>query len=274
MPSSVRPSVRAAPCAPLTAHLPPFREKRNPLLAVSGQNVALLAGGVLALAWILGVSRALAELVALAAIAAYVLAVGAQPSVVRAGVAGALGSLAWLAARERDRWYFMLVAGTVLLGWNPYDLLDAGFQLSFAAVAAIFLLAPRLERMLEGYPLPGPARRVAAVSAACGLATAPILCLQFGSMPLYALPANMVAEPAMVPLLGLSFGAVAVEPIAPSAAAALAWLAGGCAAYIAACARVIGALPLALVPANLALILLAAGGVAWAAYAWPRWRPS
>src|SRR5205823_5777987 len=82
------------------------------------------------------------ELGALAAICAYVLAVGAQPSVIRAGIAGALGSIAWLLARERDRWWFLLVGAFVLLAWNPYTLFDAGFQLSFAAVVAIFTIAP------------------------------------------------------------------------------------------------------------------------------------
>ena len=53
----------------------------------------------LALAWLIGMPRWLGELGALGAIGGYVLAVGPQPSVVRAGVAGALVSLAWLAAR-------------------------------------------------------------------------------------------------------------------------------------------------------------------------------
>ena len=241
------------------------------LLAVSGQNVALVAGGVLFLAWVLGIGRGVAEIGALAAIGAYVLAVGAQPSVVRAGVAGALGSLAWLAARERDRWYFMLVGALVLLAWNPYDALDAGFQLSFAAVTAIFLLAPRLQRTLEGYPMPRSVRGIVAVSAACGLATAPILCLQFGSMPLYTIPANMLAEPAMPPLLALAFGAAALHPLSASAGAALSSLAGCCAAYVALCARLVGGLPLARLPAVWALGLL---GVGAAAYAWRRWRAS
>src|SRR5439155_17514163 len=79
------------------------------LLAVSGQNVALVAGGTLFLAWLLGVRRWIGELGALAAIGAYVLVVGPQPSVIRAGVAGALASFAWLTARARDRWYFLLL---------------------------------------------------------------------------------------------------------------------------------------------------------------------
>ena len=51
---------------------------------------------------------------------------GPQPSVVRAAIAGALGSVAWLLARQADRWYFLLLGALVLLAWNPYVLLDAG----------------------------------------------------------------------------------------------------------------------------------------------------
>ena len=98
------------------------------------------------------------ELVGRSVIAAYVLAVGWQPSVARAGVAGALASLAWLTARPRDRWYLLAVGGLVLLAWMPTALLDPGFQLSFAAVAAIFVAVPRVERRLDGYPLPASSR--------------------------------------------------------------------------------------------------------------------
>jgi competence protein ComEC len=239
------------------------------LLAVSGQNVALLAAGVLGLAGVFRVGRVAAELGVLVAIGAYVLAVGAQPSVVRAGISGALGSLAWLTARDRDKWYFLLVGAVVLLAWSPYNALDAGFQLSFAAVAAIFVLAPRIERRLEGYPMPQWVRTTGAVSAACGLATLPIVCLQFGSFPLYTVPANLLAEPAMPPLLALSFAAAALHPFSNAVAWAPSWLAGWCAAYIAACARAVGGLPLARLPTSRALPLVALGA---AAYAWRRWR--
>ena len=156
---------------------------------------------------------------ALAGIAAYVLAVGAQPSVVRAGIVGALGSLAWLAARQRDRWHFLLLAALVLLAWNPYTLLDAGFQLSFAAVAAIFVLVRPLMRILEGYPLPRWLREAIAVSTACSVATAPVLWLQFHAVPLLAVPANALAAPAMAPLLGARALGGAARPVSPGAAA-------------------------------------------------------
>jgi competence protein ComEC len=244
------------------------------LLAVSGQNVALVAGGALVLGWLVGLPRLVSELGALAAIVAYVLAVGAQPSVVRAGVAGALGSLAWLTARARDRWYFLLLGAIALLGWNPYTLLDPGFELSFAAVMSIFVLAPRIRRVLVGYPMPDRLRDVVAISTACGLATAPIAWIHFHALALLTVPANALAAPAVVPLLGLALAAAAVAPLSVGAAGALAWINGWCAAYLAACARIVGGLPGAQIRSTRALLLVLSGGLLVAAYALPRWRPS
>ena len=243
------------------------------LLAVSGQNVVLLAGGVLGLALLLGVPRVWAHLGALTAIGAYVLAVGPQPSVIRAAVSGAAVSIAWLAARERDPWHVLLLAAVVLLAWNPYTLFDAGFQLSFAAVIAIFLAVGPLVRLAEGYPVPKSLGAAVAVSAACSVATAPILWLQFGAVPLLGIVANALVEPAVGPLLGLAFAAAAVDPVAPSLAAALAWLNGWLAAYIALCARLVAAVPVAQAHGPGAA-LAAAGSLLAAAYAWRRWRTS
>ena len=176
---------------------------------------------------------------ALAAIGAYVLAVGAQPSVVRAGVAGGLASLAWMCARERDRWWFLLLGALVLLAWSPYNLLDPGFQLSFVAVAAIFTLVPRLMNRFEGYPMPRPAAAVVAVSIACGVATAPILLFQFGSVPAYSVIANAMAAPVVAPLLGIGLLSAALHPFVPDVAALLSWLDGWLAAYLVVCARAV-----------------------------------
>ncbi len=237
------------------------------LLAVSGGNVAVVVLGTLGLAFALGVPRFAAEVAALAAIGAYVLAVGPQPSVLRAGIAGALGSLAWLTGRQRDAQYALLVAAVVLLGWSPYNALDAGFQLSFAAVLAIFLLAPRIARGLEGYPLPGWLRGTIAVSAACGLATAPVSWLQFHQIPLLTVPANAAAAPVVAPLLVLALACALLAPVAAPLAGLLAWANGWCAAYLIACARLFGGLPGAQVRSPLAAAALGLTVLALAARA-------
>ena len=228
------------------------------LLAVSGQNIVLIGFGVLGLAYVAGLGRPLGHALAIAAILAYALAVGWQPSVVRAAVAGCLASVAWLLSRPSDRWHTMAVGAVVLLAWTPRSLLEPGFQLSFAAVAAIFLTLPRLRRVHEGYPVPRGVVEVIGISTACGIVTAPILWLQFGTIPLWTVPANALAEPAMPVLLGCGLGAALIAPILPPAAVALSWLAGAAAAWIAFSARLIASLPYAQTTSR--TLVLALGG--------------
>ena len=233
------------------------------LLAVSGQNVAFLALGVYGLGWLLRVPRVVRELATLGAIASYVLAVGWQPSVVRAGVAGALASLAWLAARPSDRWHFLALGALVLLAWAPTSVLDPGFQLSFAAVAGILGGVPRLRARLGGYPLPARAAEVLGVAVVCGLVTAPIVLFHFGEAPIYTVPANAVALPATPAVLGLGLVAAAADPLSPEAATALAWLAGWAAEWLALVARAFGSLPGAQVDARTAAVASVAAALVW-----------
>ena len=236
------------------------------LLAVSGGNVLVVAGGTVVVALALGLSRLVAESFALLAIGGYVLAVGPQPSVLRAGTAGALGCLAWLTGRERDRWHALLLGAAALLLWNPWTLLDPGFQLSFAAVGAIFVGAPRVRRRLDGYPLPRRAREPIALSAVCGAATAPISWLHFHQIPLLTIPANVAAAPAVAPMLALALLAAILPPLGPL----LAQLNGLLAAYLAGCARFFGGLPGAQVTSGAGAAALASGALLFAAYAWRR----
>jgi ComEC/Rec2-related protein len=236
------------------------------LLAVSGGNVVVVAGGAVALARLVGIGRIGGEALALVGIAAYVLAVGPQPSVVRAGVAGGLASIAWISGRSKDRWYALLVGAIALLAWNPWNLLDPGFQLSFAAVVAIFTLTPRFRRVLEGYPVPRFIADCIAVSTACGLCTAPIAWLHFRAIPVLTIPANAAAAIVVAPMLALALLAALVPPLGPL----FAWLAGWCAVYLAACARFFGGLPGAQARSPAAVAALASGTLLAAAYAWRR----
>jgi competence protein ComEC len=242
------------------------------LLAVSGQNVAFLAVGVFAVGWLLRVPRYARELLTIAAIGAYVLAVGWQPSVIRAGVAGVLASLAWLVARPRDRWHFFALGALVLLAWTPASLLEPGFQLSFAAVAGIFLGVPRIRATLEGYPLPRGSLDVLAIAAVCGLATAPIVLFHFGEAPVYTVPANAFAFPAVPAVLAFGLLAATVEPFSAEAATALAWLAGWAAAWLELVARMVASLPGAQIGTRSALVIAGISLGCWAAarYGWPR----
>ena len=239
-------------------------------LAVDGLKVAAVGGGAAAVILLLGLGIYVAQTVALLTVAAYALAVGLHPSVVRAALAAGLGSLAWLAGRERDRWQALLVGAAVLLGWNPYALFDAGFQLSFAAVASIFVVTPRVVRALEGYPVSHGLAQLIGVSTACGLATAPVTWFQFHQISLVTVPANVMAVPVVVEVLGLALLTAVVAPVAPSVAAAMAQLNGWGAWFVALCARAFARVPGAQITSPRAAAILGLGAVGAAAYAWRR----
>jgi competence protein ComEC len=243
------------------------------LLAVSGQNVVLIATGALAFVWLLGLPRWAGHVAAVGSILAYVLAVGPQPSVIRAAVSGIAASAAWLVAREPDPWHALLLASVALLAWNPYALFDPGFELSFAAVIAIFVALGPVLQVLEGYPVPRKLAQVVALSATCSVATAPILWLRFDQVPLLGVLANALVEPVVVILLGLGLVTALVDLVSPAAAAALASLNGWTAAYVAACARAVAAVPVAQATGAAAAIA-GVGALVAGAYAWRRWQTS
>ena len=201
------------------------------LLAVSGQNVMLLATLALPALMLagLGLRARLAALVAL--IALYVPLAGAGPSLQRAGVMGIAGIVAMAASRPASRAYALLLAAAATLAWNPRSWTDPGWQLSFAAVAGILaigvpmsrglrrvaeaLVAPRgtLERSgpprdrsaalpiaPPGVPVLAALRLLAdgvAITVSATVATAPLLAHHFGSVPLAGLLANLLALPAV-----------------------------------------------------------------------------
>jgi competence protein ComEC len=187
------------------------------LLAVSGQNVMLLAALALPALMLtgLGLRARLAALVAL--IALYVPLAGAGPSLQRAGVMGIAGIVAMVASRPASRSYALLLAAAATLAWNPRAWTDPGWQLSFAAVAGILAIGVPLSRGLrrmaeELVPKGGRAvgraglRLLAdgvAITVSATLATAPLLAHHFGSVPLAGLLANLLALPAVAPAMWL-----------------------------------------------------------------------
>jgi competence protein ComEC len=212
------------------------------LLAVSGDCVMLLALLGAAILGLLGVPLRARLLCLLALIAVYVPVTGAAPSIQRAGIMGAAGLVSALAGRPRSRWYAVLLAACTTLALNPRWISDPAWQLSFAAVVGILLFASRIRDLLLGaHREPSgrasPARRAlaegAGVTVAATLSTAPLFAHHFGTVSLAALPANLLALPAIAPAMWLAMlsailGQVPGLPVEPFTA-----LAGLLAAYVA-----------------------------------------
>jgi competence protein ComEC len=177
------------------------------LLAVSGQNVALLALLAMPILAALGMPLRSRLVWVLGLIAVYVPLAGAGPSIQRAGIMGALSVLATLAGRRASRLYALAVAAVLLLVLEPGIAADVGWQLSFAAVLGILLLAaPLRARLVTRIGTAGWRRALAegaAVTIAATLATAPLIAFHFEAISTLTLFANLLALPAVAPAMWL-----------------------------------------------------------------------
>jgi competence protein ComEC len=177
------------------------------LLAVSGQNVALLALLVMPLLALLGMPLRTRLLWIVAAIAVYVPLAGGSPSIVRAGVMGALTLLATFVGRRSSRLYALAIAAIVTLAIDPRIGADVGWQLSFAAVLGILAIARPLQKTIASRLGPGGLGGALAdglaVTVAATLATAPLIVFHFGELSTVSLLTNLLALPAVAPAMWL-----------------------------------------------------------------------
>jgi competence protein ComEC len=217
------------------------------VLAVSGQNVMLLATLVLGAGALFGVGLRARLLLALGLVAFYVPLTGAGPSIQRAGVMGAAGLVAALAGRPAHRWYALGLAAAVTLALNPRASGEPGWQLSFAAVVALLALGPPLRAVLAR-ALPGPVADAAAITIAATLGTAPLMAFHFDQVSLASLPANLLAAAAIAPVMWLGMLAAAAAQIAPALAEPFDALNAPLLAFVEWVARTMAGAPAAVMP--------------------------
>lgn len=158
-------------------------------LAVSGTHVGMLYAGLIFMTEKLrlrGKWRRLEIMAILLAIWAFTFLTGASASVLRASVMFTIYLLAKSLYRQSSAWNILPVSAFFLLLHNPYLLFDAGFQLSYAAVAGMVFFYPRMYRMFP----PGPrwadeGLKVLLTGASAQLGTLPLSLFLFNQFPVY-----------------------------------------------------------------------------------------
>lgn len=120
------------------------------VLVISGLHITFLGGLVYLITRRFVKNRAVQFLLSVVVLWSYSLAVGADPSVVRAALMFTVVLLAPLVSRRASSLNALGGAAFALLIRQPYDLLDPSFQLTFVSVMAIVVLAwPLLQKMTE-----------------------------------------------------------------------------------------------------------------------------
>lgn len=204
------------------------------ILSISGLHMAIVGGfvffavrlGVALIPWLaLRVSgKKVAAWAGLIAVGAYLVVSGAPPPAERAAITASIAFLAVLLDRQAISMHALAVAAFAVLILQPEAIVTPGFQMSFAATAALVALAeawpPRTREISAPWPIIWVQRLgswlviAVAASLVAGLATGPFAMQHFNRTAVYGLAANLLTAPVadFIMLPALAVGA-ALEPL-------------------------------------------------------------
>jgi ComEC/Rec2-related protein len=185
------------------------------LFAIDGLRIVLISAMLVALLRVLQISRAWCGLIAIPAIWFYTAATGWEPSAIRASVMMTVVLGGWALKRPGDTVNSLAAAAFIILLWEPRQLFEASFQLSFFVVLVIALMLPPLNKisdqllrhdpLLPDELLPRWRRalnaalrllaRYCALSLAAWIGSIPLSAKYFHLFSPVSTPANIVAVP-------------------------------------------------------------------------------
>jgi competence protein ComEC len=199
------------------------------IISISGLHMAIVGGfafasarlAVAAWPWLaLRVSgKKMAALFGLVAVGGYLVLSGAPPPAERAAITAAVAFAAILADRQAISLHALAIAAMVVLLIHPEAVTEPGFQMSFAATAALVALAEIWPRPVREIDVPWPIRLTQAaatwtlasiaVSFIAGLATGPFAIQHFNRVSTFGLFANLAVAPisSFLMMPGLALGA-------------------------------------------------------------------
>ena len=194
------------------------------ILAISGLHVGLIAGMLLFLLRLARIPRRIALCAAAAALVFYAFVVGSNPPVIRAVIIFVLFAAGYIIRRETDMLNMLAFAGCAILLWEPRELFDPSFQLSFGSVGGILVFAPVFDRLFGLDPSARPdapgktvlyITKSVSVSLAAYLLVAPFVALYFNIVTPVAVVANIIVIPMLFVLVMAACAFLAVAFAAP-----------------------------------------------------------
>ncbi|MEE2035656.1 ComEC/Rec2 family competence protein [Nocardiopsis sp. CT-R113] len=189
------------------------------LLTVSGANLAILTGFVLAAARLLRAPPWCAVVGGAVMIWVFVLVCRPEPSVVRAAFMGSVGLLALATGRAQAGLGALSATVVGVLFVSPGLAASFGFALSVLATAGILLLVPAWTRAWSEH-MPPPVAEAFAVAVAAHVAVAPVLVMLSGELSWVAVPANVLAAPLVAAVTVTGSAVAALAAVWPGAASA------------------------------------------------------
>lgn len=142
----------------------------------------------------LAIPHRVMALCGVAAVLAYAMLLDSEGSVIRSLAMGLLGAYAMLRGSGRQSLAALQTTVLMCLLAAPHLAVDMGFALSVTATSALILLGPPLIRLLMRI-MPVFCAEMLAAPIVASLWCTPLILAMSGKVPLYSVPANLVAAP-------------------------------------------------------------------------------
>lgn len=201
------------------------RSGASHILALSGLHMGIIYLLFDKLTGVLGhrpASRHIRFWIIIIAAGYFTLMTGASPSIVRAFLFIGINEVLKLCGRPRNAVRVLCLALLIQLVIQPRVISTLGFQLSYLAMAGVFIVYPVME---QWYPQSrSPLKWIwnnAALAISCQMFTAPLAWMRFHTFPRYFLLANLLALPLVTVLMTVAVATIVLQAAGISTQAAV-----------------------------------------------------
>lgn len=179
------------------------------ILAVSGLHIDLLIGFILYVFSKINLNYRYGYISALTLAFLYGALIGFPYSIVRVLIINLIGFLAFLYQYPEDKIKSLLIAALVILLYNPFVVLNAGFVLSFVATSGVYLIYPKLMKYINKHLLAESIGFTTAIQATL----LPFTAYYYGKINFISILANFLIVPVFTLAMYIIFAIIIFYPI-------------------------------------------------------------
>ena len=161
------------------------------IIALSGYNVSIVANSVMKVFGLI-LSTVLSIVLGVLVILLFIIMTGASSTAIRAGIMATIMLLGRMTDRKYVAGRAIVIAGLMMIAYDPRIFVDMSFQLSFVATFGVLYVTPKVFNWFKFVPIRFGFREMVASTVAATISVLPILLNLTGVLSLVSLPANFL----------------------------------------------------------------------------------
>ena len=214
------------------------------IIALSGYNVTIVATSIIKF-FGLFLSATFSIILGIIFILLFIIMAGSSATVVRAGIMAFIALFARITDRNYQAGRALVIAGLLMVAYDPRVITDMSFQLSFLATAGILFITPKVMPIIKFIPMRFSLRENTAITMSATIAVLPTLLYSTGVLSFVSLPANLLVLPVVPITMFFNFLSGIIGFISPILALPFGYISELLLSYILTVIHIIGSLPFA-----------------------------